>query len=230
MRRADRLFQIIQILRRRRVTTAQRLAEELEVSERTVYRDMQDLIVSGVPIEGEAGVGYALRRGYDLPPLMFTEDELEALVLGARIVGSWADAALARAAGDVLVKVDAVLPPRLKNRLADSPLHAPDFHVPGEVTAALGDLRGAIARRCKVFLSYTRADGQKSQRIVLPLGLFYWGATWSLAAWCELRDDFRHFRLDRVERLEVLDERFSDQPGRTLEDFFQFVGGEKDKT
>lgn len=127
VRRADRLFRIIQILRRRRVTTARRLAEELEVSARTVYRDVQDLVASGVPIEGEAGVGYVLRRGYDLPPLMFTEDEIEALVLGARIVGSWADAALARAAGDVLVKVDAVLPPRLKHRLIDSPLHSPIF-------------------------------------------------------------------------------------------------------
>jgi predicted DNA-binding transcriptional regulator YafY len=220
MRRADRLFQIIQILRRRRVTTAQRLADELEVSERTIYRDIQDLSISGVPIEGEAGIGYVLRHGFDLPPLMFTNDELEALVLGTRIVSSWADAALARAAGDVLVKVDAVLPPRLRQRITDSPLHVPDFHISSTAIAALGPLRNAIAARCKVFFAYTRADGAQSRRTILPLGLFYWGATWSLVAWCELRDDFRNFRLDRIERLEVLDEKFDDKPGQTLQDFF----------
>ena len=223
MRRADRLFRIIQILRRRRVTTAHRLAEELEVSARTVYRDVQDLASAGVPIEGEAGVGYVLRRGYDLPPLMFTEDEIEALVLGARIVGTWADTALATAAGDVLVKVDAVLPLRLKHRLSDSPLHVPDFHVPETVTAALGDLRSAVAQQRKVFLCYTRADGQQSRRTILPLGLFYWGAAWSLAAWCELRGEFRHFRLDRIEHWDVLAESFSTGPGRSLQDFLQYV-------
>jgi predicted DNA-binding transcriptional regulator YafY len=226
MRRADRLFQIIQILRRRKLTTAQRLAEELEVSGRTIYRDIQDLMCAGVPIEGEAGVGYVLRRGFDLPPLMFTHEELEALVLGSRIVSSWADAALARAAQDVLMKVDAVLPPQLKNRFADSPLHVPDFHVPGGMKIALAPLRSAIALRSKVFLEYVRADEQPSERVVLPLGLFYWGATWTLAAWCELRDDFRNFRLDRIQQLAVLKQTFTDESGRTLADFFQRMAHE----
>ena len=229
MRRADRLFQIIQILRRRKLTTAQRLAEELEVSDRTIYRDIQELMCCGVPIEGEAGVGYILRHGFDLPPLMFTHEELEALVLGTRIVSSWADAALARAAEDVLMKVDAVLPPQLKNRFAESPFYVPDFHVPDAMKAALMPLRGAITLRSKVFLAYGDADAKISERVVLPLGLFYWGATWTLAAWCELRDDFRNFRLDRIKQLTVLKQVFTDEPGRTLTDFFQRMACEEEK-
>jgi predicted DNA-binding transcriptional regulator YafY len=130
MRRADRLFQLIQLLRRRDVATAAWLAVELEVSERTVYRDVRDLVLSGVPIEGEAGVGYILRRGFDLPPLMFTEAELEAMVLGARVVTSWGDAGLARGARDALARVESVLPDRLKQKLEKTPLFAPSFHVP----------------------------------------------------------------------------------------------------
>src|ERR1700757_3377351 len=119
MRRADRLFRIVQRLRRRGVTTASELAEALGVSDRTIYRDVQDLVLSGVPVQGEAGVGYALPRSFDLPPLMFDEDEIEALVLGARIVESWADASLARAARNVLSKVEVVLPARLRDRIPD---------------------------------------------------------------------------------------------------------------
>jgi len=122
MRRADRLFRIVQRLRRRGATTARHLAEALEVSERTVYRDIRDLLVSGVPIQGEAGVGYALDRSYELPPLMFDEEEIEALVLGARIVRAWADKKLARAAEEALQKIETVLPSKLKSRLAESAL------------------------------------------------------------------------------------------------------------
>ncbi len=129
MRRADRLFQIIQLLRRRHVITAAAIAEELEVSERTVYRDIKDLVGSGVPIEGEAGVGYMLRQGFDLPPLMFTAPEIEAMVLGARVVQSWGDAQLARAAGDALARVEAALPDKLKLKMQQTPLYAPGFHV-----------------------------------------------------------------------------------------------------
>src|SRR3954470_804297 len=125
MRRADRLFQIIQLLRRRNVATAGWLAGELEVSERTVYRDIRDLVMSGVPIEGEAGVGYVLRRGFDLPPLMFTDAEIEAMVLGARVVTSWGDAGLARAAGDALARVEQALPDRLRSRLGGARVVAP---------------------------------------------------------------------------------------------------------
>lgn len=221
MRRADRLFQIIQLLRRKHVVTASLLARELEVSERTVYRDIRDLVSSGVPIEGEAGVGYMLRRGFDLPPLMFTEQEIEAMVLGARVVTSWGDAALARAAGGALARVEAALPDRLKARLESTPLYAPGFHVPQEVVAALATLREAIDDSRKTWFAYIDAKGEYTERTVRPLGLFFWGATWSLSGWCELREDFRDFRLDRMDRLEVCEERFAPEPGKTLQDFFR---------
>src|SRR6184192_434779 len=144
MRRADRLFRIVQRLRRRGATTARDLAQALEVSERTVYRDVRDILLSGVPIQGEAGVGYALDRSYELPPLMFDEEEIEALVLGARIVRAWADKKLARAAEEALQKIEAVLPPRLKSKLADSALMAPDFHVSERFRSGLASLRHAI--------------------------------------------------------------------------------------
>jgi predicted DNA-binding transcriptional regulator YafY len=221
MRRADRLFQIIQLLRRKRVLTAATLAEELEVSERTIYRDVRDLVISGVPIEGEAGVGYMLRRGFDLPPLMFNETEIEAMVLGARVVTSWGDAALAKAAGDALARVEAALPDRLKDRLNSTPLYAPGFHIPPKTAESLTTLRDAIERRLKVWMAYTGGDGEDTERTVRPVGLFFWGNTWSLSAWCELRDDFRSFRLDRIRDLRPREERFVDEPGRTLEDYFK---------
>ncbi len=224
MRRADRLFQVIQLLRRRNVVTAAWLASELEVSERTVYRDVRDLVLSGVPIEGEAGVGYMLRRGFDLPPLMFTDAEIEAMVLGARVVTSWGDAALAKAAGEALARVESVLPDRLRSRLNETRLFAPGFHVPRAVIERLPQLRSAMESRRKVRLEYTSADGSETRRVVRPIGLFFWGYGWSLAAWCELRTAFRSFRLDRIRALEVLDERFHDEPGRTLDDFMSATG------
>ena len=220
MRRADRLFHLVQELRRRPVTTAAQLARELEVSERTVYRDIRDLALTGVPIEGEAGVGYMLLKGFDLPPLMFTEAEIEALVLGARVVGSWGDAKLAKAAADALARVEAAVPERLKQRLANTPLFAPGFHVRQEVLASLQVFRDALDRRLPVELEYVDASGDTTRRVVRPLGLFFWGSVWSLEGWCELRDDFRSFRLDRIREFELLPEPFVDEPGRTLADFF----------
>ena len=224
MRRADRLFQIVQRLRRRNaVVTAAALARELEVSERTIYRDIADLLVSGVPIEGEAGVGYRLPRGaFDLPPLMFTEEEIEALVLGARVVRGWGDPALSRAAEDALAKVEAVLPPRLRGRIADATLFALNFRDQSDVGARLGALRGAIREKRKVDLDYVDGASQPTTRIVWPLGLFYWGLTWTLGGWCELRNGFRNFRLDRIAGSRITDVRFSDSPGRTLRDLFEY--------
>lgn len=227
MRRADRLFRIIQLLRRRKLTTARQIAEELEVSERTVYRDVADLIGSGVPIRGEAGVGYALDRGFDLPPLMFTEEELEALVLGVRVVESWGDAALAQAARLVVQKVEAVLPSRLQERVGKAPLFAPGFHVPTESARELGTLRRAIRERRKARLSYVDRAAAATERTIRPLGLFFWGSSWTVAAWCELRDGFRGFRLDRVQKLELTEQRFEDEDGRTLDDFFEYVRKER---
>jgi predicted DNA-binding transcriptional regulator YafY len=225
MRRADRLFRIVQLLRRRKLTTAARLAEELEVSERTVYRDVADLIASGVPIRGEAGVGYALDRSFDLPPLMFDADELEALVLGARVVESWASPALARAARQVLAKIETVLPERLRAQL-EAPLLAPDFHVPSASLRELDTLRMAIRERRKVHLDYVDRSQATTARTVRPLGLVFWGQYWTLAAWCELRGDFRGFRLDRMQKLALTHERFTDEAGRALPDFLARVRSE----
>jgi predicted DNA-binding transcriptional regulator YafY len=219
MRRADRLFRIVQRLRRRGATTARELAQALEVSERTIYRDVRDLLLSGVPIQGEAGVGYALDRSFDLPPLMFDEEEIEALVLGARIVRAWADPKLARAAEEALQKIEGVLPPRLKQKLADAALFAPDFHVRDRMRSGLSDLRQAVREQRRTRFRYQDRSQAGTERTVQPLGLYYWGQTWTLAAWCELRQGFRNFRVDRIEELAVTSERFEKVPGRTLADF-----------
>ena len=229
MRRADRLFRIVERLRRRRPAanersaagiTAAALAEELEVSPRTIYRDVQDLLASGVPIQGEAGIGYVMQRGFDLPPLMFTEDEIEALVLGARIVSSRADPALAGAARDLLAKVEAALPARISDRVSAAALFAP-----GRSSRAaddrLGTLRGAVRARRKIDFDYRDKADQPTKRTVQPLGVFYWTDVWSLGAWCELREGFRNFRVDRMQDINVLADVFEPQPGRTLRDFFR---------
>jgi predicted DNA-binding transcriptional regulator YafY len=226
MRRADRLFRIVQRLRRRGATTARQLAEALEVSERTVYRDVRDLLASGVPIQGEAGVGYALDRSYELPPLMFDEEEIEALVLGARIVRAWADKKLARAAEEALQKIENVLPPPLKSRLADSPLLAPDFHFSNRFRSGLEDLRRAIREQRKARFRYVDKAQVGSERTVHPLGLAYWGQSWTLTAWCEMRAAFRSFRLDRIDGLQITDESFESAPGQTLADFLALVQAE----
>jgi predicted DNA-binding transcriptional regulator YafY len=223
MRRADRLFQIIQFIRRHHVTTAAALAEALEVSERTVYRDIRDLVLSGVPIEGEAGVGYVLRKGFDLPPLMFTRDEVEALVLGTRVVSSWADAGLGKAAESALDRIAAALPDELRMRLLESRLFAPGFHVREEVVERLGVLREATTVKRKVWLEYRDVSEARTERAVRPLGLSFFGSTWMLTAWCELRNDFRNFRLDRVESLRLLNEVFVEEPGKTWEDYVKHM-------
>lgn len=222
MRRADRLFQLVQLLRKSRLVTAQRLAEELEVSERTVYRDIRDLSLSGVPVRGEAGVGYVLAHGFDLPPLMFNEEEIEALVLGARVVQGYADPALAKAADSVLAKVQMVLPERLRERVGRSSLLVPTLH-PGKSAPHLGTLRGAIRDRRKVAFEYTDLSGEKSRRTARPLALAFWGKVWSMASWCELRQGFRSFRLDRMDGVAALEATFQDERGKTLEDFIQHV-------
>jgi predicted DNA-binding transcriptional regulator YafY len=218
MRRADRLFQIIEILRRKRrgVTTAAQLAERLEVSERTIYRDVADLQASGTPIEGAAGVGYTLRPGFDLPPLMFDAGEIEALVLGARIVGAFGDAELARASRRVLDKISAVLPDELRPLLSRSLLFAPGVAPDRKHSKALQVLRVALQQRNKVRIEYTTDDLRTSARVIRPLGAFFWGRVWTVSAYCELREDFRTFRLDRIAACELLEETFVDEPGRSL--------------
>ena len=227
MRRADRLFQIVNLLRRRRTaTTATHLAERVGVSERTVYRDIRDLILAGTPIDGEAGVGYRIRPGYDLPPLMFDRDEIQALVLGARIVRQFGDPALARASDAILAKVAAIVPKDLAPLVAETPLFVPSTIGAGKSADALMLARGALIARRKLELSYATADGAATKRTVRPLGIFFWGRTWTLAAWCELRQDFRNFRLDRIAASTMLDETFEDEAGKALRDMLARYGPE----
>lgn len=226
MRRADRLFLLIQALRGRRVVTARHLAELLEVSERTVYRDVQDLQLSGVPIEGEAGVGYALRRGSDIPPLMFTRDELEALVVGARMVEAWTGKRITTAARQALTKIEAVLPDELKRRTETSRVFAPPVERHAAVAGRLDELHQAIEARRVVELDYRREDGEASVRAVRPLCLAYWGQVWTLGAWCEMRADFRNFRLDRIAGFRPLDRSFVETPEISLAAFLRCVGAD----
>lgn len=221
MRRADRLFQIVQLLRQKKSATATNLATHLQVSSRTIYRDIQDLILSQVPIQGEAGVGYRLAPGFDIPPLMFRPDELEALILGAHMVMAWGDKDLAEGATQALSKIEQVLPRKLAQTIDVRTLFAPEFHIPSQAKSFLHPLRKSIAEKREVALCYRDADDRDSERKIHPLGLFFWGSRWSLLAFCETRQDFRSFRLDRMQNIEVLNTRFSSPPGRTLQDFLQ---------
>ena len=228
MRRSDRLFRIVQYLRGGRLTTARKLAEKLEVSERTIYRDIADLQASGVPIDGEAGVGYLLRDGFDLPPLMFTRDEVAALVAGARLVRAWGGAAMALAAEEALVKIEAVLPPDARSRAREVQIHASSWGMTDDVRARVDAIEAAVDARTRLAIAYIDAEGRASTRTIRPLGLWFWGKVWTLVAWCELREDFRMFRLDRIgDSAEA--GRFRDERGRTLADFYRLMqvrGGE----
>ena len=223
MRRADRLFQLVQLIRGRRLSTARFLAARLEVSERTVYRDVADLMAQGVPIEGEAGVGYRMRAGFDLPPLMFTHAEAQALVASVHIAQSRLDAALAGHAEAALSKILAVLPAAARAAAESMAVLAPPVALDAATRSRLGALREAAESRRKVHLGYLDLKGAASERTVRPLGCVYWDTVWTLAAWCETRAGFRNFRIDRIERLDVLDERFRDEPGKTLPDLLREV-------
>lgn len=199
--------------------TAQRLANELEVSVRTVYRDVLDLVASGVPILGEAGVGYRLDPGYRLPPMTFTNEELEALVLGMRMVESWGDADLRACARSILDKVGAVAGPGGRGRLSATALFSLNITSPRAGNDNLTPLRQATNERRFIQFRYEDRDERSTRRRVRPLGLYFWGRNWTLAAHCELRGDFRNFRVDRVSELVLLDERFEAVSPFTIEDY-----------
>lgn len=216
MRRADRLFQIVQFLRGGRLVTAARLADRLEVSERTIYRDILDLQSTGVPIDGEAGVGYVMRSGFDLPPLMFTRDEIVALVAGARMVRAWGGLSMARSAEEALVKIEAVLPAKERARVDDAKIFAPPMGLTEEVRGLIDFAEKAIEARDVVSFRYSDENGAVSERSIQPLGLWFWGKVWTLVAWCELRDDFRMFRLDRMSAVVLAGRRFKALKERSL--------------
>jgi predicted DNA-binding transcriptional regulator YafY len=223
MRRADRLFRLTQLIRGRRRSTAAWLSERLEVSLRTVYRDVADLQAQGVPIEGEAGVGYRMGAGFDLPPLMFSAEEACALVAALRLAQPQMDPALAAQGELALGRILSVLPPSVRAQAEGWPCGcrprpgrrhpaAPGPAAPGHRRAPAGAV--PLPRR--------RAQG--SQRSVRPLGCFFWGQVWTLGAWCELRQDFRSFRLDRIDALAAQDSRFRHEPGRGLADYLRHAG------
>ncbi|KAB2858734.1 MAG: YafY family transcriptional regulator [Bauldia sp.] len=223
MRRADRLFEIIQQLRGDRLVTAKALAGQLEVSIRTVYRDIRDLQASGVPIDGAAGVGYLLRPGYHLPPLMFLPVEIEALIVGARMVKAWAGRDLAAAAAEALVKIGAVVPADRMRIAQRVPIFATGLRIGEDERRNLDLLAKAIDERRRTRFAYRDADGGQTDRTVWPLALHFWGQVWTLAAWCELRADFRTFRIDRAECVALRDDSYPQEKGRTLGDYLARV-------
>lgn len=223
MRRADRLFQIVQYLRGRRLTTAAQLGAWLHVSERTIYRDIRDLSLSGVPVLSEAGVGYRLNPHFDLPPIMFTFDEVESLVAGARVMEAWGGAELADSARSAISKIAQVLPAARREDIEHARLYAPAFHVRSEVFAFIDPIRLAIQHRTKLKIAYEDQGNKISSRMIRPLGLYFWGEKWTLAAYCELRKDFRTFRLDRIRLLENSRQTFDEEPGKSLQDYLKKV-------
>jgi predicted DNA-binding transcriptional regulator YafY len=209
MRRAERLLQLLQILRRhRRPVTGDAIARELEVSLRTVYRDIATLIADRVPIRGEAGIGYVLGEGFDLPPLMFTPDELEAVMLGLRWVARRGDTDLSRAAQDTVAKIGAVLPERLRPFLYDAALLVPPHFRLAEDRVDVALLRAAIREGRKAEIRYRSEDGRENLRVIWPIAVAYFDAQRLIVAWCELRQDFRTFRTDRMLSMIVRDEKY----------------------
>jgi len=213
MRRADRLFQIIQILRRARTpATADAIADELETSKRTVYRDIAALIGQRVPIRGEAGVGYVLEQGFDLPPLMLTPDEIEAAVLGAKWVAGHADPALGKAAEDLMAKILAAVPDRLRPYILEPSGGTPAaLQIPQDGLDA-SELRAWIHAGRKIAIRYADEQGRETERTIWPVAIGYLQSVRMMAGWCELRRDFRHFRLDRVLHAQFLQERYPERP------------------
>ncbi|WP_226780574.1 helix-turn-helix transcriptional regulator [Oceaniglobus trochenteri] len=219
MRRTDRLFELIQILRDGRLHRAQGMADRLEVSVRTVYRDMETLMASGVPVQGERGLGYQMTAPITLPPLNLTLTELEAFHLGMAVVGEAADPELQKAAASLSAKIDAVLP---EDRSA--PPRGWGFAVYPFADAAHGfahmpRIRAAIRARQKLSVTYTDLAGNETQRSLRPLQMEYWGRVWTVTCWCELRNDFRVLRVDRITTLKVLPELFVEEQGKTLIDY-----------
>lgn len=225
MRRADRLMKIVHFLRRRhRAVTASRIAEEFGICTRTVYRDLRDLMDSGVPISGEAGVGYVMDKQYYLPPITFDQDELEAIGLGISMVRQWTDDRFAAKAISAFEKIQAVLPANLQGELMQVATFSITSRARIPWKVSFSDVREYIRVRQKLYIEYTDDSGEASCRTIRPLGLFFFSPVWLLTSWCELRDDFRNFRLDRIRILEPEDSQFDDEAGRNLSAYLALQG------
>ncbi len=220
MRRADRLLQIIQILRRNRnPVSGEKIALECEVSLRTIYRDIETLMADRVPIRGEAGVGYILEDGYDLPPLMFKPDEIEAIILGLQWVKRRGDKELIRAADDSIAKIGAVLPKNLKPILFDTGLVVPPNSEIAKDNIDIAAIRRAIREQWKVEIEYLDENLSKSHRVIWPIAIAYFDKQRLIIAWCELRNDFRSFRTDRAKSLSITHERYKGNRKTLLSDY-----------
>ena len=220
MRRADRLFDVIQLLRTaKKPVTAATIAGELEVTVRTVYRDIATLQSRRVPIEGAAGVGYVLRKGFDLPPLMFTIDEVEAIAVGARLVRRLRDKELQRAAGRVLDKVTVVLPESLRGHIVDAAIYVSPGMAAEAQGADLAEIRGAIRDSRKLYIAYADQQGRRTNRVIWPIAMAYYVDVTLVGAWCELRTDYRNFRVERIQSSKVLDEHVDQDSGRLFREW-----------
>ncbi|MBT3558214.1 MAG: YafY family transcriptional regulator [Rhodospirillales bacterium] len=213
MHRADRLFELIQELRAARgPVTAAQLAERLEVTPRTIYRDVASLQGMRVPIDGEAGIGYVMRRGYDLPPLMFSAEEVEAITVGLNLLVRTGDTGLQASARSVAAKIAAVMPAEQANQsaLTDHALQVSDWGIPVP-DLDMGMIRQCVRHEMSLRINYTDAGGQNSAREILPLAVTYHAEVIIIAAWCETRKDFRHFRADRIASCEETGTSFKDR-------------------
>lgn len=231
MRRTERLFQIIQILRaRRQPTTGEALAAELEVSLRTLYRDIAELMAQRVPIRGEAGIGYVIESDFDMPPLMLTVDELEAAVVGAAWVAQRGDASLARGARDLIAKLTSAVPENLRPVLLETGLATIAFKAVSVDTFDVSSVRLAIRTATKLEIEYRDGADNHSSRVIWPVALAYTEELRMIAAWCELRNDFRHFRTDRVRGCRLLDQRFPVPAARLRHDWKKTLKQKQEQT
>jgi predicted DNA-binding transcriptional regulator YafY len=218
MRKIDRLFVIIQLLRGQRLRTAEFISEKLGVSVRTVYRDIHGLIASGIPIEGERCIGYLIRQSIELPPLHFSPLELQAIQLGINMVKAVTDHDVAAAAKEVAIKIQDALPAKDRGKTL-APLAHIYFESDTQTRDVLAKLRCALDEKNELKIIYTNDEKRKSSRTVRPLGLEYWGKVWTLTAWCELRNDFRVFRVDKITCCEMTGEVFKTETGKTYRDY-----------
>lgn len=221
--KSERLFQLVNLLKGRRLAvTAKQLADKLNVSERTIYRDIQHLQTSGVPIEGEAGIGYLISE-CDLPPMMFTLEELQALMLGSRMVSEWTDPVLADKAHSALAKIEAVLPSTLKQKVDDLPYLVSGWsHNQAQQAFTLTLRQGIEQHRC-VSIDYSDAKQQTTTRLVEPLGMVYWGGKWTLITYCRLRNDYREFRIDRIQAVSLTEFSFTTHDDKSLAHYVKLV-------
>ena len=225
-RRADRLLALLELLRSRSVSTAASLAATLEVSIRTVYRDVDALVATGVPVRGEAGVGYTLEAGYYLPPLNLTAEEAGALALGARVLATWSDGGVAGQAAAALAKIRAVLPASGQGGVDQDIMWAPQWVERHAPKVDLLELKRAAQRRRVLVIEYEALNGARTTRTVRPLSINFFGPVWLLAAWCELAGNFRCFRLDRINSMMPTGATFRDEDGKRLADFKRVKGEE----